>query len=99
MSRTYRKGIDWKYQVNGHRYDWDDVDRMFGAQMWRLAWGWTLVGRRDKKMRDGNTSVMSGPPKWYKRLNRREERRKMDAAIRDDRDMPRFRTRDRYEWW
>lgn len=40
-----------------------------------------------------------GVPKWFKRLNRQEERAKQNQALRVGRDIPIFKTRDKYEYW
>jgi hypothetical protein len=38
-------------------------------------------------------------PKWFKRLNRQEERAKQNQALRNGEELPRFRTRDAWEYW
>lgn len=100
MSRTYRSGYQWKYVANGHAYTYEELRKLFPNRGLRdITWSWTGAGFRTKKLRDGNNEMMTSPPKWFKRLNRRAERRRQDAAIRDGREMPRFKTRDRWEWW
>jgi hypothetical protein len=38
-------------------------------------------------------------PKWFKRLNRQDERSKQNQALRCGKEVPIFRTRDAYEYW
>jgi hypothetical protein len=38
-------------------------------------------------------------PKWFKRMNRQEERAKQNQALRNGVELPRIRNRDAYEYW
>ena len=100
MSRTYRSGSEWKHMANGHFYTWDEIDKLFGkGQMWRLALGWKGAEFFTNRLRDGNKEMMTSPPKDFKRLQRRQERRNMDADVRDGKPMRTYKTRDRWDWW
>jgi hypothetical protein len=38
-------------------------------------------------------------PKWFKVMNRQEERAKQNQALKGDKEVPVFRKRDKYEYW
>jgi hypothetical protein len=100
MSRTYRSGYEWKYMANGNFYTYDEIKELFGKEVWRLTLGWTGAEFHSKrKLRDGNTEMMTSPPKDFKRLQRRQERRNMDADVRDGKPMRTYKKRDRWDWW
>ena len=38
-------------------------------------------------------------PKWFKRMNRQEERAKQNQALKNGKEIPIFKKRDAYEYW
>ncbi len=40
-----------------------------------------------------------GVPSWFKRMNRQEERARQEQAVREGKDLPVIKKRDRYEYW
>ena len=100
MSRTRRSGYRWKYVCHGHAYTYEELNELFPSRGYRdITWSWTGAEFHSKDLRDGNNEMMTSPPKWFKRIKRRCERRRMNAAVRDEKLIPVFRTSDRWDWW
>jgi len=92
MSRTYRKKIDWDYYAHGRYWTWDEVKELpLGA-----THGWHGHYRLLKKSRD--KKAWDKPPKAFKQMKRRQERARVKDAMAKDRELPRFRKSDAWEW-
>lgn len=94
MSRTYRTHLESGYQFKGDWYWWWDpyIDLLEHRFRWSLTSRYKLFRTgRDKK-------PWNKPAKFFKQLNRRSERAQEKQAIREEKELPRFKKRDQWDW-
>jgi len=58
----------------------------------------STISRRSVMTRTWKKKPWYKPPKWYKVIMRRIRRAKENTALRDNRDIPRFRKTDTWDW-
>jgi hypothetical protein len=94
MSRTNRKHVDFKHYAHGRFWT---IDEIFQKESFSIAMGWGsyvyVIDRngRDKKANDKPDSI-------FKRIKRRKEKAQVKHAIRNGRDIPKFRKTDCWEF-
>jgi len=98
MSRTYRNNEELEWVANGRKWTRDELwqhKEDIGLSKWDRI-GWTaktkiIKNGRDKKRWDK-------PDKSFKSMRRRIERAKVRNAMAQDKDVPRIRKSDQYDW-
>jgi hypothetical protein len=99
MSRTYRTQMKWRKLAHG-RYWTNDEEMSYlgslGLKWWSNKLGWNRRRFIDRKSRDNKP--WNKPPRWFKAMNRRWERNRVNQAVRIGREPPTFRKSDRWEW-
>lgn len=95
MSRTYRRHEESKLIVHGHAKTWSDEQQAAKAVgAWTLGWHSSrYVNRRAR-----DSKPWDKPPKVFKQIKRRKERARMNAALRQNLDLPVVHKTDRWEW-
>jgi len=95
MSRTYRSYPEDYYHGNGEFIKCNDIkdhDRL--NQYYTFAYC-EIYGEKQREKKFQNV------PKWFKKMNRRIEKAKAKEAMKrgNYESIPRFKTRDAWEWW
>ena len=98
MSRTRRKHEEFEWIANGRKWTrdemWQHKEEMGVARWDSIGWaGRTRISKdgRDKKAWDK-------PDKSFKSMKRRIERAQARSALAQDKDAPRIRKSDQYDW-
>jgi hypothetical protein len=102
MSRTYRHYEQYFYSAYGKLWSMEERDKVaeeekkIYKQSWKLpCYTWKGVRRYDLKGRDKKAWK---PPKWFKRMNRQQERARERSALQSGKEVPLFKKRDMWEW-
>lgn len=93
MSRTKRKTLDGEYIIRGEIIRWQDMD--WGSPDYPYGMGFTC---RYRIMETRDNKPWSKPPKWYKQINRRAERARVNTAMRSGKEPPLFKKGDAWDW-
>lgn len=100
MSRTYRTHLEWVTRFNGRNWTWEEekafLDSLGIKNRWLCRMGWNGHYILDRMARD--RKPWNKPPRWFKVMNRRNERSKENAAVRLEKEVPLFRKGDAYKW-
>jgi hypothetical protein len=96
MSRTFRKWLDGEYIINGDIIHPNEpkMDHYSTRGFW--GWGFKYRIRVIKKQRD--RKPWNKPPKWFKQERRRNERAKVNNAMRVGKEPPLFKKADQWDW-
>ena len=98
MSRTFRTHLEWKRRAYGQDWSFGEEDQFLVdlgiSRPWMMGWnGHYFV---DRKCRDNKP--WDKPPKWFKRIKRKNERSQVKHAMRTEKDIPVFPKSDQWEW-
>ena len=91
MSRTYRDHLDGEYIIHGYIVHWNDIPLGTYPAGMGFCYRMRIIRQRDRK-------PWGKPPKWFKQINRRWERSRVNQAMRSGRDIPFFKKGDRWDW-
>ena len=92
MSRTYRDHLDGEYIIQGQIIHWDDFKIDDYPRNMGFHYRQRIIRQRDRK-------PWGKPPKWFKQMNRRIERARVNHAIRTGKEIiPEFRKSDCWDW-
>lgn len=92
MSRTVREHLDGEYIIRGEIIHWNDP-RIDGIYPRYLGWKYRerIIEQRDNK-------PWNKPPKWFKQMRRRQERAAEMNALRNGKEIPKFKKDDQWNW-
>ncbi len=98
MSRTRRTHLEWKVRALGRDWTWEEEKAYHNSvdSGWYLRLGWNGHYLLDRNSRD--SKPWNKPPKWFKRMKRKNERAQEKNALRSGKDIPIFRKTDEWEW-
>jgi len=90
--------LEYVTVANGRSWTWEE-EKAYVAEMglsWGTPRGWKGHYVIDRKCRD--KKVWDKPDKCFKSMKRRVERSRVNAALRNGKEVPEFRKSDRWDW-